>query len=335
MFNKLYENIKKFIKDNRVLLIIILVIIGLFYIKLPFVVYTPGGTINIADRISVDGKHNKTKGKLQLTYVSMMNGSPFYVLASYIMPNWDLEKKEDITYEDETMQDMIKRDKLYLKQSEDMAIISSFNEAKKEIKIKKIHNQIVYISKRSDTNLEIGDEIISVNGKKIKSLDEFKKIIKKSKYNSKLNLEITRNDKKEKAYAKVKKIDNQKLVGISFLTTVDYETNPKIEIKNKTSESGSSGGLMLSLSIYNQIIDKDIIKGRNVVGTGTIDMDGNVGEIGGVKYKVMGANKDNADIFLVPKENYKEAKKTIEKNNYKMKLVKVETLKDAIKYLEK
>ena len=334
MHNKIYEHSKKIIKDNKILLIIILAIICLFYIKLPYVIYTPGGTINIADRISVDGKKSKTNGKLQLSYVSMLNGSPFYILSSYIMPNWDLEKKENIVYDDENMEDMLKRDRLYLKQSEDMATVAAFKVAKKDIDIKNIHNVIMYISKKSDTNLKIGDEVISVNGKKIKSLDEFKKIIIDSNYNDKLDLVILRNNKKINGYAKVKKIDNEKLVGISFLTTVDYETNPKIKIEDKKSESGSSGGLMLSLSIYNKISDKDIIKGRNIVGTGTIDMDGNVGEISGVKYKIMGAHKDNADIFLVPVENYKEAKETIEKNNYKIKLVKVRTLKEAINYLE-
>lgn len=334
MHNKIYEHLKKIIKDNKILLIIILAIICLFYIKLPYVIYTPGGTINIADRISVDGKKSKTNGKLQLSYVSMLNGSPFYILSSYIMPNWDLEKKENIVYDDENMEDMLKRDRLYLKQSEDMATVAAFKAAKKDIDIKNIHNVIMYISKKSDTNLKIGDEVISVNGKKIKSLDEFKKIIIDSNYNDKLDLVILRNNKKINGYAKVKKIDNEKLVGISFLTTVDYETNPKIKIKDKKSESGSSGGLMLSLSIYNKISEKDIIKGRNIVGTGTIDMDGNVGEISGVKYKIMGAHKDNADIFLVPVENYKEAKETIEKNNYKIKLVKVKTLKEAINYLE-
>ena len=48
---------------------------------------------------------------------------------------------------------------------------------------------------------------------------------------------------------------------------------------------------------------------------GTIDEDGNVGAIGGVKYKMLGAQKDGADIFFVPKENYDEAKKVYKKNN--------------------
>ena len=57
---------------------------------------------------------------------------------------------------------------------------------------------------------------------------------------------------------------------------------------------------MLTLTIYNAISGEDLIKGRNIAGTGTINLDGTVGEIDGVKYKIMGANNSNMDIVFVP-----------------------------------
>ena len=92
---------------------------------------------------------------------------------------------------------------------------------------------------------------------------------------------------------------------------------------------------MLSLTIYDLLVKENLSHGRTIAGTGTIDKNGNVGEIGGVKYKIKGAVKDKADIFFVPKDNYKEAKKIVDKNKYKLKLVKVNTLKEAIEYLRK
>ena len=104
-------------------------------------------------------------------------------------------------------------------------------------------------------------------------------------------------------------------------------------MKTKASEAGSSGGLMLSLEIYDKLTSKDLSHGKKVMGTGTIDEDGNVGAIGGVKYKMLGAQKDGADIFFVPKENYDEAKKVYKKNNLSFALVMVETFDEAIHYL--
>lgn len=41
------------------------------------------------------------------------------------------------------------------------------------------------------------------------------------------------------------------------------------------------------------------------------------------------------DIVLVPEANYEEAKKVVENNNYKLKLVKINTFEEAIDYLSK
>ena len=91
---------------------------------------------------------------------------------------------------------------------------------------------------------------------------------------------------------------------------------------------------MMALAIYNGLVKEDITKGDIIIGTGTIDKDGNVGEIDGVKYKLLGAEKKKAKVFLCPKDNYKEAMKIKKENNLKIKIKSVETLKEAIEYLE-
>ena len=90
---------------------------------------------------------------------------------------------------------------------------------------------------------------------------------------------------------------------------------------------------MLALTIYNAISDDDIIKGRNISGTGTISSDGSVGEIDGVKYKIMGAAKNNMDIAFVPSNNYEEAIETKEKYNYDIEIIKVDTFDELVEYL--
>ena len=90
---------------------------------------------------------------------------------------------------------------------------------------------------------------------------------------------------------------------------------------------------MTSLAIYTKLTGIDLLKGRKIVGTGTIDSNGNVGEIGGVKYKLKGAVTNDADIFMVPEENYEEAIKIKNEKNYDIDIVKVENLHSAIEYL--
>ena len=54
MFTKIYEKIKKFIKDNYKELIILLIVFLLFTIELPYSIYTPGGAVNLNERITVE-----------------------------------------------------------------------------------------------------------------------------------------------------------------------------------------------------------------------------------------------------------------------------------------
>ena len=122
--------------------------------------------------------------------------------------------------------------------------------------------------------------------------------------------------------------------GVALTVTYNYQEEPEASITMKQSESGPSGGLMMSLAIYNSLVDEDITKGKTVIGTGTIDIDGNVGAIGGVKYKLIGAVKNKADVFFVPKDNYEEAIEVKNEKGYDITILAVDTLSDAIESLE-
>ena len=90
---------------------------------------------------------------------------------------------------------------------------------------------------------------------------------------------------------------------------------------------------MLTLTIYNAVSSEDLIKGRNIAGTGTINADGTVGEIDGIKYKIMGAAKNKMDIVFVPSSNYEEAVNIKNKYNYDLEIIKVDTFNEVLEYL--
>lgn len=334
MFNKVYEFIKKIIKENYRFLISLLVIFVFFFYELPYVVYRPGGTIDLSDRIVMNEKY-ETNGKLSMAYVSMMKGNVPFVLLSFVIPNWDLESASTITLDNESVDDTIKRDRLYLENGLDNATISAYTAAGKEIKINKINHVVTYITGDAKTTLEVGDVILSVNDKYFNALEELQTYINSLEKDEVVSFKVNRDNKEITCTASIYEIDGVLKVGISIVNKYEYETNPELEIKTKESESGSSGGLMTALSIYNALTPEDITKGRNIVGTGTIDPEGNVGEIGGVKYKLLGAEKDKADIFLCPKENYEEAIRVKEENKLDIEVISVGTLTEAIEELSK
>lgn len=333
MLNKIYEKIKQFILENyKFLISLILIVVTLTY-EFPYVVYTPGGIVNLENRIKIENDI-ENKGSFNMSYVTLRKGNLPSILLSYVIKDWDLIKENEITSDNKSVDDLLKLEKLYMNSSIDNATILAYQKAGKDINITKNINNVIYIDKLAKTDLKIYDKIVSVDGNTINTIDDLKEYINTKKEHDIINFDVLNNDKKATRKAEVIKIGDELKVGIAFLTTYEYDTDPSIKVKTKSSESGSSGGLMLSLAIYNKLIDKDITKGKKVVGTGTIDIYGNVGKIDGVKYKILGAVKNKADLFICPEENYEEAIKVKKEHKLDLKIISVKTFDDVIKYLE-
>ncbi len=333
MFTKIYEKIKEFIKENYKELIILLVVVLLFTIELPYSIYTPGGAVDLNDRITVQNEYD-SEGSFNMAYVSMVRGSIPFLLISYVIPDWDIVPAEEITAEGEDLDEMLEREKLYMQESMDAAIINAYQAAGKEVTITDTINEVSYLAEEADTDLKIGDIILEVNGEAIDSLEDLRNIVEALEVGEKVDLIVSRDGKERECYAVTYDTSDGAKIGVSLLTTYEYETDPEVTITSKASEAGSSGGLMMSLTIYNKLVEEDITGGKKIVGTGTIDIDGNVGEIGGVRYKLIGAVKNDAEIFMCPEENYEEAKSVAEEKDYDITIISVATFDEAIKKLE-
>ena len=207
----------------------------------------------------------------------------------------------------------------------------AYQEAGRDISV--LSKRYIVIGTTFENEFKIGDEILEINDKKIDGLKTIKEEIESHQVGDDIIFKIERNHKVITKKIKVKQNGDRKEVGVIIVTNYEYKTNPEIELKFKSSESGSSGGMMMALSIFCAISQEDLLKGRNIAGTGTIEEDGSIGEIAGIKYKIIGAYKNHMDVVLVPSNNYKEALRVAKERGYDMDIVEVKTFKDAIYYL--
>ncbi|PNP87645.1 S16 family serine protease [Gardnerella vaginalis] len=95
---------------------------------------------------------------------------------------------------------------------------------------------------------------------------------------------------------------------------------------------GPSAGMMYALGILNKLTGVDLAGGKTIAGTGTIDNNGKVGAIGGIRLKMISAKRDGARWFLAPNSNCDEVVGNIPQG---LNVVSVKTLDDAYKALEK
>ncbi len=329
------NKILKFLKENILFIIILVVSYFIFSFPLPYYVEAPGGIIDISKRIEVKNNY-KVKGSINMAYVSEGDANVFSYILAKLNKNYDLIKKEEVIASNETEKDSNIRGKLMLDEANDNAIIVAYKKANKTLKIKSTDIYITYIFEEAQNNFKVGDRIIEVEGKKVSTKTDINNIINNHNIGDKLNFVVINNDKKENRYATIINYDNIKMIGIGLSYKRNIDMNPKVKFNLKPNEYGSSGGLMMSLAIYNYLVKEDITKGLKIAGTGTIDENGNVGEIDGIKYKLKGCVNNKVDIFFVPYgDNYKDALKYKEKEKYDIKIIPVKTFDDVLDYLNK
>lgn len=93
---------------------------------------------------------------------------------------------------------------------------------------------------------------------------------------------------------------------------------------------GPSAGLLFALGIVDKLTPADLTGGRIIAGTGSLDDSGEVGAIGGITQKLIGARAADATVFLTPVANCEAAAKNPPAG---LRLVKVGTLDDALSAL--
>lgn len=197
------------------------------------------------------------------------------------------------------------------------AIIYAYNEASKHndnisINYEYIGAQIYYKPSKIKT-LKIGDTITHIDNNKL-SFNEF---INYFNNHSSFTLRLLNGD--EIYYIK----DSNDI--FTFYPNYEItETIPKINIE-KTSTSGPSGGFMQALSIYMSLMNYDL-QGLKIAGTGTIDVDGNIGRIGGTIQKIYTAMDNNVDYFFMPSTNLAD----INLNDYPIKILIFNNFMEAV-----
>lgn len=333
MLCKLYEKIKEIIKEYYKIFVTFFIALILCTIEFPYYIEAPGGIVDIADRIEIKNSH-KSKGSLNMAYVREYKATIPTMIISKLNDDWNLIKRDMSDYNQTTEADYF-RNRILLKEANQSAVLVAYNNAGIDVSLNNTKVYVTYVLKEANTDLEIGDQILEINNKKINSKNDIKLILADVSLDEVFEIKVINDDKEYIRTAKLIKYMDSYILGITIGQVSDIETNPEIKFKFSDSEMGPSGGLMMSLAIYNALTESDITNGKKVVGTGTIDALGNVGSIDGVEYKIKGAVKENADIFLVPSgENYDEARKVIMDNSYSIELVPVDTFSEALEYLK-
>jgi PDZ domain-containing protein len=111
----------------------------------------------------------------------------------------------------------------------------------------------------------------------------------------------------------------------------DYNVEFPIDVSiDSGGVGGPSAGLAFTLAILDVLTPGELTGGVEVAVTGTINADGTVGPVGGVTQKTEAVNREGAELFMVPTEEYADA---VAQADDDLQVVAVDTLDDALEVL--
>ena len=110
-------------------------------------------------------------------------------------------------------------------------------------------------------------------------------------------------------------------------TTFSFPFGVNVDVGNI---GGPSAGLALTLGLLDALSNGQLTGGHKVAATGTIAIDGSVGDVGGVAQKAVAVRNAGAQVFLVPPQELRAA----ESQAHGLKVFAVSTLQQALNDLQ-
>jgi Lon-like protease len=207
-------------------------------------------------------------------------------------------------------------DKLDIRDSKSKAAVVALRALGRKVKVEGggVAIQSVNPLARSE-GLGAGMVIVGVDGTTVRSLEQLRKLLQPHKSGETVKLQVLDGDKRRTIAAKLTtspQAPGRPLIGIAAAGDVAPKVilPPKLKIQIDTGNlGGPSAGLAFTLEIYDSLTNRRLTHGRRIAVTGTIDLDGTVGIIGGMKQKAIGARRSGAQLLVVPQGNYAEARR--------------------------
>ena len=302
-------------KSRKAIVIFLIALMPIGLIKTEYYFMSPGPPYQW--EIDYGNNENYTfEGNLFQLTVRRDEANVFVYLWSLINDSYDLYPREVILPDGVTPQELSEISIQNMRTSENVAIAVALKNVGYEIESKGDGVAVVGLLEDSPVKdkLKKGDLINSINNTDIYSATEFISTLRTYSIGETVSIGLLReiDGIKEQIYIKTTLIEHVEYEGepmVGFLaTTVNERFDFPFEIDIKTGNvGGPSAGLMMALNVYNNLIPEDITNSKIIAGTGTIEIDGSVGPVGGIKQKIIAAKRAGAELILVPVANFEEA----------------------------
>lgn len=313
-----------------------------YVIQQPGPVFNTLGTVEIDDKkvpmITVEGAETfETSGALDMLTVQAV-GNPeqrpnwFEITLAWFNPSKTVVPLESVFPVGETTEERDAQNAALMVDSQQDAVAAALTELGYEFPAQLTVGQIAD-GAPAEGELKVEDEIMAVNGVPVTDLASLREAIADNGTEQPAAFDIVRAGVPmtisiTPTPATAADGTETGVIGIATKMVYDFPIDVTIQLDNV---GGPSAGMMFALGIVDKLTEGELNGGADVAGTGTIDAQGAVGAIGGIRQKLFGAKDAGAEYFLAPEANCNEVVGHVPDG---LSVFSVATLDDAVTVLE-
>lgn len=324
------------------------ILLGLALWPTSYVIQQPGpvfntlGTVTIEDEevpmVTVEGAETfDTGGALDMLTVQAIGNrekrpSWFEVAMAWFTPSKAIVPVESLFPEGVSTEEREAETAAQMVDSQQEAIAAALTELDYDFPAQLAVGQVADGSP-AEGKLEVDDEVIAVNGVAVPDLKSLRDAIAANGTDAPAVFDIVRDGVPLSVSitpVAATSADGEKtsIIGIATKVLYDFPVDVTIQLDNV---GGPSAGMMFALGIIDKMTPGELNGGENVAGTGTIDAQGTIGPIGGIRQKLYGAVDAGATYFLAPEANCNEVVGHVPDG---LRVLSVATLDDSLAALD-
>ncbi|WP_231496049.1 PDZ domain-containing protein [Cellulomonas sp. HZM] len=300
-----------------------------------YAVSSPGPTKDVLGKqdgtplIQISGATTyPSTGELRLTTVSGTGGPGYPSTVLRVLDGWasrwSVAQPREVLYPTQETREQIDQENTQaMTSSQENASVAALTELGYEVPATLTVAGTVEGSDAAKV-LKKDDVITSLDGSPVPDYQTLLDDLSKVQAGDTITLGITRDGKEQDvSIVTGKKPDGSAMIGVYIDPTFDMPVKIDISIDGI---GGPSAGTMFALGIIDKMTKEDEANGVDIAGTGTMDVSGDVGQIGGIRQKLEGARRDGATWFLAPASNCKDVVGHVPSG---LHVARVSTLHDA------
>lgn len=316
-------------------LLALILIVG--QMGVPFYALSPGPVEEVDDITDIAGAPvYDLHGDLYMLTVTLQEVNFLEFVQGWFTPAVDLYRTERIRPPDVTPEEHRERNRQMMRDSRDVAVTVALRHLGYEVGEGGEGVLVLELVEGSPAAgaFQPGDVITAVDGEAVSAWPEGVEAIRSKRPGQEVEFTFTRGS--EERTVRLTLMEHpaepgRPMAGFTPGTANPYPDAPFDVTIDTANSGGPSAGIMYALTILDLLTEEDLIKGNIVAGTGSMDLDGNVGPIGGVRQKVAAAQQSGARYILVPAENYADA---LTAKNDEVEIFAIASLRDALRVLE-